>query len=391
MNRWLLSLLAGALALTGCTRSGSPNPPSVTPPPATAPVVADPSGLSDLSGPEGLTMPDLERRFQQYLLSAGEEGPARLRGLLERWSQPGPIETDLDGDDRPDLVWAVSVGRHGPGDLFVALRPGGTWQVGRTGRFDLGEVTLVSIQDMTGDGRPELVWSNQTVGAHTASAEVFVSGWTGDRLTHLSGTPVSITNPRVRLEGPELVLQGGTVNSAGAGLAQRPREDRFRWEGGAIRLVDRRFAPSDLGYHRLQDGIAAEQFGRKDDALQAYRDAMDPNRSAIVPAFLEGGPAGTSEVEAAVRAMARFRLALLLHRLKRPDEVQLVVRQTSGPYAELVRTVDPRREPDSACTRAEHWSEANSRFVEMLNAPFGYNNPRWDSQSICGELPRTGP
>lgn len=248
-------------------------------------------------------------------------------------------------------------------------------------------VLVIGVREMTGNQRPELIWSSQTVGAHTASAEVYVSQWSGNRLTHLPGTPVFITNPRVQLDGSELVLQGGTVGSAGAGLAQRPREDRFRWVNGSFRQVDRRLAPSNLGYHRLQDGIVAEQFTREEEALQAYRDAMDPNRLAILPRFLEGATAQAADVEAAVRTLAHFRLALLLHRLQRLDEVQRVIEQASGPYAELVRTIDPKREPESACQRAEGWAESHPRFLELLNAPFGYNNPKWDSESICGGLP----
>jgi len=221
------------------------------------------------------------------------------------------------------------------------------------------------------------------MGAHTASTNVYVSSWAPGALTVLPGEMYSTNVERLALEGSDILVTGGTISSAGAGVAQRVRTDRYRWQDGAFALVDRRYAPSDLGYHRLQDGIAAETFGRLADAEAAYREAAEESRQTLLPGGVPDELA--RDFDHAVRTFARFRLgALLLQAGASPAPAQ---EGASGPFAGLLTRAAAGADRDAYCRAGAEWAGENPGFLEALNSPYGYANPQWTPADLCGPIP----
>jgi hypothetical protein len=166
---------------------------------------------------------------------------------------------------------------------------------------------------------------------------------------------------------------------------QRARTDRYRWTAGSFRLVDRQFTPSDLGYHRLIDGITAEAAARTDDAVKAYREAMEPGRATF-----RGGsvpPEWQQKAPDAVRAFARTRLTILLLQTGQSAEAQRVAEGATGAFAELPRSLPPFRDNVAACAKVEAYAARVPDFLDALNSPTGYANPQWHEADLCGEVP----
>jgi hypothetical protein len=229
---------------------------------------------------------------------------------------------------------------------------------------------LAGIRDLTGDGKPEIIWYWKDAGASTEFTTYVVSSWAPGRLLNLEGT-ISSSFAELQFDGRDLVVHGGLAGSVGAGEAQRGSADRYRWVNGEFQLVDRQFDPSAYAYHRLQDGIVAEEFGRAADAAAAYREAMEPDRPVLVGDFSPNlGPV--------VRDFARFRLALLLQHQKAPEAAE-VLAGASGLSGVL--------RDGGTCTTAQQWVVAHPEFLEALNSPFGYGNPTWAPEDLCGPLP----
>lgn len=251
--------------------------------------------------------------------------------------------------------------------------------------------TLVGEADLDGDGRLEVVWKSMTHGAHTEFAWVYANSGAPPH-SPLPGTPVTMASPEsATLEGDAIVLKGGLIGSVGAGQAQRSRTDTYRWDGEKIALVDRRFAPSEYSYHRLQDGIVAEQFGHTAVAEQAYLSATDPRRPVLAWEMADPEREVNLQLGAAVRTFARFRLGLLLRREGSDRVGRLLKFHTGGRvFSGLLEAAAQAPDPEAACRAAAAWAEQNPAFLEALNSPYGYANPRWAPETLCGPLPEAG-
>jgi hypothetical protein len=233
---------------------------------------------------------------------------------------------------------------------------------------------LVGVRDVTGDSKQEIIWYNADHGAHTAFAYVHAATWTPEQFVQLPGD-MSISMPRVSLDGQEILLQGGTVASAGAGLAQRERVDRYRWAEGQFRLVDQKYAPSAFAYHRAQDGVVAEGYKKWDEARTAYGEALDANREILPPDFLP--PEWRARLGDAVHAFARFRLGALLMQQGKAAEAKQVLEAAGGPYAGLSKALLKAGDRKAGCEAANAWAGANPEFLQALNSPYGYATPHW--------------
>ncbi len=284
---------------------------------------------------------------------------------------------DLNGDGQPEVVVAPSFLE--PGGVIVLHREAGRWKTDLTQESQgHGPSSLVAITDLTGDGKPEIVWQTSTHGAHTGFAWLHASSWAPGHITPLPGTPVAIATPvLVAVRGDNLVLEGGIIESVGAGEAQRVRTDIYQWDGSKIALINRTFVVSPYAYHKLEDGILAEQFGRPAEARRAYAEAMEPARPALPP-----GAKAAPGFEQALHTFARFRLAVLLWRQGDPDAARRLLKNGHGLTAALAAAPDP----EAGCQAAAAWAKENPAFLEALNSVYGYANPKWDPQTLCGPL-----
>lgn len=387
-------LLLFTIFLAACSRSKAP-PPAAGNPAGGAKPLPDGPDLTAVKGPYELSLEELEKGLLRYL-SQGEGGVAeRLNALYDRWGlrpqddYPRLAERDLNGDGRAEVVTALNGagGITGTGALFVIYQRDGELAIDRSGEGDRPGVGLVAVADLAGDHGLEIIWSSTQAGAHTTHTSALVSRWEPGHFRTLSDY-MEISYAKLSLEGKDLLLSGGLIGSAGAGGAQRARTDRYRWVDNSFRLVDRVFVESPLAYHRLQDGIAAETFGRKDQAEQAFREAMAEDRAlpqeGLVP------PEKMGEFTQAVRSFARFRLGALLMQEGRPGEAQEALAGGSGPFAGLTEALAGAGERAAGCTDAEAWVRQNPAFLEALASPYGYANPAWQPEDLCGPLPPFG-
>lgn len=383
-----------------------PEPPAAVvpePPPAPAPPPAPPD-LATAPNSYGFTPAEL-RAGLELVANSGPGTPAeKLQQVISRWGYKyGPrdgmaaimlAEADLNGDGEPETITALNGTRgtqyNTEGRVFIIYRSGDRFQVDLLPyrpnfmMDSFRQVSLHAVTDLTGDGRPEIIWFSEDHGAHTTYAYTYVSGWTPGSEDEIAG-PLYMSFPALTLEGSDLVLSGGTIGSAGAGTLQRRRTDRYRWNGSTMALVDRRYAESDFSYHRLQDGMVAEQFGRADDALAAYRNALRPPEGK----HLEMGvpPEWQERFREAVPAFARFRLAALLMKLERPEEAKRALAAAAGSYAGLLQDSTGAANRDELCLTAVGWAAEHPEFLEALNSTWGYASTRWNAVDMCSRLP----
>lgn len=385
MRRMTVLFLTAILALAACSRPATSSTPTLLPAQTSAPP-PPPQGSHVVAGLDQSFAPALNLTAQEVEellvrnLSQGEGSAAqRLADLYRSWglssADPARLrEADVDGDGVNEVVTVLTVVDE-MGQIFVISLQEGRLAVDRTNEKGLRYLSLVDIADMTGDGRQRIAWMSLDRGAHTTNGTVVVSQWAPGQIQRLPGT-MAISFPEVEREGQDLLLTGGTVASAGAGLAQRRRTDRYRWVDGAFRLVDRQFAPSEGGYHRLQDGIVAEQMGRLDDARLAFREAAQGDRLAFVEGKLQSvAPEWADPLGEAVHAFAAFRLGLIA-----PEAPSV----QTGRYASVAAIQGDRA---GRCQAAAQWAEASPEFLRALNSPFGYANPEWTATDLCGPLP----
>jgi hypothetical protein len=426
---FVASVLA-ALILTGCgprpsapgSAPSAPAPatapapvvaPPVSPPsPPPAPVVAEPApapmepvDLSTVSSNFALNMDELAEALPRFLNQDRGSPHEKLADLFQKWGLKEQhsgqelettllTEADLNGDGAPETLAAINARWRGnqhdvEGAVFVIYQEGGEYKVDRSkggGEPGVGfprNVTIQAVADLTGDGRPEILWSAQDHGAHTAYAYFNISTWEPGKVTQLPGQ-FYLSFPTLALDGRDILLHGGGIGSAGAGMLQRARTDRYRWSGSRFALVDQHYDPSDFAYHRLQDGIQAETFDRVQDALAAYRDALGvPQGKGLESIELEW----LERFKAAVPAYARFRLGVLLLQQGDTAGAGSVLRAADGPYAGLSQAILKAGTNDEACLAGYDWAEANPDLLTALSKTMGYANPTWTPFDICGDLP----
>ena len=341
----------------------------------------------------------------------------RVRALFDRvphtWQASTPncglstmpnlpaIETDLDADGTPELVVAGNIDgdleweHDGPrasewwpeSALFIVTQAEDRHRVVLA--QDTGNnVSLVAAADLLGDGHREIIWSGFDRGAHTCSVEVAVSAWDGRTLSEIPGY-INMASPTgFEIAGRDIIITGGLIASVGAGQAQRNHTDRYRVEADQVRLVDRRYDASDFAYHRLIDGVEAQSWGRTAEALQAFREAADPQRPVLSGEWI--APEAMETLGRAVRAFARFRLAALLLNTDK-DAARQALTAEDVTYGGLGQTMIDASDRAIGCTAAAAWAVANLGFLRALNSPFGYANPCWEPQDVCGPLPKDGP
>jgi hypothetical protein len=341
------------------------------------------SGLEAMESPKELSLAQFTQGLREFVASGSGPVAPRLAALYEHW-QLKPLgtgsvlmlEADLDGNGQTEVatVFKDPKSVNGLGTLFVIYQQGGKYAVDRVTEDFVG-ATLYLAGDLNQDGKPELVWASTSVGANTATSSVFVTAWAPGSFVRLPGDIV-MTNMRLEADGSDLVLHGNLKGGYGAGVAQRERTDRYRWQDGSLKLSDRRYAPSAYAYHRLQDGLLYEEQGNSPAASQAYADAAAPDR-AILPDGDAVAPEWREKLSQAVQVFAHFRIGLI------SSDAHLA----AGPYGGLLTAVRGAASHDDACQAATAWAEANPDFIKALNSPRGYANPQWKPNTLCGPLP----
>ena len=387
-----LAALALTAATAGCAGVAAPvraNEPQISP-------AARVAGLMDLPNPNDLSLAQFTEGLKSYLNSGSGPVAPRITQLFEHWKLlPIPnstlvLDADLNGDGTPETIAVYRDTKSATGamgSLFVISGKEGQYQVDRSTEEVLVPA-LYTVADLNQDGRKEIIWSTTSIGANTTNSQIFVSDWSPGSV-QTQRTDVAMTNlTKAEAEGTELVLTGGTKGGYGAGSAQRTQVIRYtRAADGALALADKSLAASTYSYHKLQDGLLAEELGDLDKAGAAYAAATEPNRQVLPPG--DSVPDEWREKLAdAVRTFSQLRIAFLQLDSDTPDEfVGKVLGGSWGQYEGLTKSALGAKDRQGACAAATKWAEENPDFIKALNSPRGYANPHWKPADLCGPLP----
>lgn len=372
MKQSLMPLIA--LLLLGCTTSQRVPPPA---PLAATPnkEQAQPDQRPDLlTDPGNLSLTELQQGLLHLVEAPGTSVPAQLQHLVGRWlpqHAPAPwIEADLDGDGAPEYALALPA-REQRAALFVIDHREGRYQVDvdplTEQSTELMGAYLHSAADLTGEGRPQLIWYRpEMIATGPQPFAVFVTRWEPGRFTHLPGSML-ISNLALSLSGKELRLTG--VSRAGRLLW--PRTDTYRFIDGAFRLVDREFEGERIyGYDRFWEGVVREGLGHLDQAEAAYLEVLEEGRPAHPGSYprynswpLEPSAAELTDFGEALQTFARYRLQAM----GRPTA------PVDSPYAGLMQA--------ESCQEATAWAEQNPAFLEALNRAIVHDP--WTPATLC--------
>lgn len=196
----------------------------------------------------------------------------------------------------------------------------------------------------------------------------------------------------------EYVLAGTSRRNTYLPVTQRI--DRYRYVEGEFRLVDRRFAErQENGYARLWDGLVAEDVDRVDDALAAYRQAMEPTLPAHAGSILRyGAPPRELTAEEmdrfgeALRTFARFRVGALLLAEGREEEARAALDPggrggepaVPAAYAGLLEATAGAADRPGVGRAVAAWAAANPAFLQALN--LGVGTEPWTPEILCGHI-----
>jgi len=317
-----------------------------------------------------------------------EQLPEWLIEFAEAYDpQREPIEAvraDLDGDESA-AEWAVVLFEeilHTDKDAVERRTAYGAIISHKEDRYELhgfefpeesyGRANIAAVDEMTGDGKPDVIWVSYAVGAHTTLASYTVTSLVDGELQTVGTAEIpNVSNAEVR-EGV-LMLTGGVIGSAGAGLWQREYTESFIVKEDTLLRVDRTYSTSPTSYHRLIDGLWAEAFGHTERAKKLLAESIELrddsylNYSFTTPdgGAMDGGtdPEMERNFQATVKQFARFRL-------------------------ELLTQIERGGSREDACARAKRETGYDASWIPVLNAPFGYANPMWDEDTICSAIDR---
>ncbi len=438
MRRWLIWALGAMLLLLGACHPGEPEPvtpaentatpmaaatatsaptatPTLTPEPATpTPVPTEAPVWPALDPLE--PAPEAWDGLEGWLVDAWLEGrnPAEVQIALQDagWQQsPDELHAaDLTGDDQDEwvlLLHDIAVDEElfipvfgTPGDLWVINGDGLLYQHHADTDVPTYEAALlpelVDMDDLTGDGLPELIVMDTDCGAHTCYGLVQVIGLAEGQLRTLvqGAIPgenwIEMTFPDVWVEPFEgqnaLHVHGGHIGSVGAGI-MRTYTEVWAWDGEAIVLQETLLDPTGYRHLILYEGLDAMAAGELDRAAELFEDAaMSPDLDTV--SFMGEDP---DELEAAIRQFAAFRLILV--RLLQEDmaEAESVLAWLEGMEPGAPLTLAARRlveewagpeEMDALCAAIRAELEAYDEPTGPLEYQ-GYGNPSLTAEDIC--------
>jgi hypothetical protein len=372
-----------------------------------------------------------------WLQTARQRGmnPADVQSVLQSagWQSDAADfqEWDLDGDGRDE--WLVTI-RLAP-DKPLSGRSGDFWIIGDrplyrffqpedyfyygsesdpiplSRDFFLSAPQVAAIQDYTGDRTPEILLQRNICGAHTCTQSYTVLSYQdGEMVSLIERTatldadaqsvvmPYSELRPATDYTGddvPDLVLYGGVIGSAGAGI-QRPRTEIWAWDGTAIRLTDTEWDDTDYRFHVLYEANYRFQQGDRDRAQALYQQVIEDDSLNDDLWWNASGSTYDSS-----REFAAFRLMLMgLLEGDRPTATQWQSwLGNEYPGTAITEAAQQLMDLTSNQTSLETACATVSQYLESLESPqdnlfdnsgptgplryMGYGNPELTGADVC--------
>jgi hypothetical protein len=416
-------------------------PGDVTPAPGDTPAatatpigVATPTLASDATEPapslEELGEPPQEMAALQTWLAEAHRGDSAVNDVCAvlrqaQWQQEGDScqAADLDDDQEEEWLLTLDVSHMNdqespvvqpleghPGDFWIVSAEGVVFMARGPENQDLGATapSIVEVVDMTGDELPEVITVSTFCGAHTCVNTYQILGAPEGQIENLVQLPQEteplpgdlqqaisleyVDEEAVRDETddglPDLVIHGGIVGSAGAGI-QRARTEVWAWdeEESAIVLADQEWEETGYRVHTLYNANYAFSQEEYEEAAQLY-EAVIVDESLEEMEFME--PADVSRAYA--RQFAGFRLTLLP--LFRGDITEatrwsnwLQEEYPGTPITEAAAQLVPTWESNgnnlaAACQTITGFLESQDNPTGPLT-DMGYNNPSLTAEDVC--------
>ncbi|HEX3246291.1 MAG TPA: FG-GAP-like repeat-containing protein [Chloroflexota bacterium] len=409
-------LLASCAPAQVAVPSASTAPPAGSPTaavaasPVTAPVVSPAASpvASKVAAPAWPGSLDRATETLVELLNANPGARASLPQILQQWNPSSSnsaapknslAEADLTGDGRPELVVGLvdpgaTASPAGPRGLVIAIHDEG----GRFRSIPIPSSSTASpaagpyvqqVADVNADGAAEVLTVSQVCGASTCTVFPAVASWAGGSYRLLTAPDLNMASATVKLEDRdndgrlELVLSGGLIGSAGAGV-QRGRTEIYRFVGGRYELAETQTEPTASRYLVIVDANAA--FDRKD-----FR-AAEPlyQRAATDDALTDQRPSGGNPGPG-LRAFARFRLLLLDAIQGKDDEAREILEQMQSldattPYPAAAQVFwnfyGQTGSVEAGCNQFTESVRRQPAMLDPLNG-WGYANAEIKADEVC--------
>ncbi|KRE98255.1 hypothetical protein ASG89_04365 [Paenibacillus sp. Soil766] len=233
-----------------------------------------------------------------------------------------------------------------------------------------GRSKVMTIDDLTGDSKSEVVWVSMNNGAHTTFSEYIVSSWVDRKLETYEGTAVIASVSKAEIQDRKLQLSGGLIGSVGAGPWQQEFTESYAIFENKLKRTGRVYVQSPTPYHRLISGMWAESHGYREQAMRDYTEAVEMQTPSYQDyAFIFEG-------EWVQGGLNPDQEAMFDRTIKRFSQLrkELLTEVSSG--------VDPR----NACLMAKKKTGFDMTWLTYLNAPAGYANPHWEEGTICVDI-----
>jgi len=412
---WLTSIaLVAAIVLSAC---GSSDPDvRLRPAESTSTPRPDATATPDDATPEPEPEEPIELPFRptnpvggglqvaEYLAGGLADIDQCLPELVEDW-QLEPTDGDrcllgdIDGDDRDELIYLVSVAGEpaAPGDVWFFEDADESYRLFTSARAVanqiLAGVKIEAYTDLTGDGAPEAVISSLNCDAELCTTSFLIASahrgfevedLTPDDLTLTSTEGLSFEDATGDQVTDLLVRREVTAEEPGAG-PQRASSLVVTWTGLRFRIEEEEDEPEFL-FHLVTDADSAYRSGDLALASQLYMQVV--NDTSLRDWKLEQGErAGRQELQ----PYALFRAALAAQRSgDTAGALNLLDRALTNHSNSLhglaagvyQTTLENGSSAGTACAATESFLQ-NVRTFHAGVWDYGYDNPTHEIGTLC--------
>jgi len=347
--------------------------------------------------------PDTFAAYPERLLAYLQAGadPLTLLDVLQGWAAVPPLgqallQGDLTGDGQPEVVLVAAdplAEVYPPRSvmLIFACRAGTVQLLYQATAEEWASLAAFAVEDLTQDGRADLLWAEATCGAHTCFYATHVGSWDGQTLVERLGGPLEVAYPTYEVREGQLYVTSAGIASVGAGPQRLPTLV-WSWDGRVITQTESLWPPIQYRYHQFLAGERALAAGDLTQAQVAYETTITDAQLLAWAAYTDA-PTET----AWLTALARWRLMEVQLLRGEPDMAGFHYQQLQkttppdSPAYPVLRLVQAFWQAwqqggdlPQACAAAQARPESQT-VLDFLNG-FGYANPFYELEDLCPVL-----